>query len=75
MQDHVLFVPVYIDRQEQFKEKIHHDQRKQNGLSDFLQKYKNSEEESSYIRLIEFTNEDIERHPSIKEILVLYGDL
>lgn len=52
-----------------------HDQRKQNGLSDFLQKYKNSEEESSYIRLIEFTNEDIERHPSIKEILALYGDL
>ena len=52
-----------------------HDQRKQNGLSDFLQKYKNSEEESSYIRLIEFTNEDIERHPSIKEILSLYGDL
>ena len=47
---------------------------KDNGLLDFKQllaKFKNSE----YIALTEFINQDIERHPAVKEVLDIYGDV
>ena len=39
-----------------------------NGLSDFLNKY----EEIDRIKVIKFTNDDIERHPVVKDVLKIY---
>ena len=42
-----------------------------NGLKDFLDKIPHN---SKFIKHIQFTKEDIERHPAIREILGIYGD-
>lgn len=42
-----------------------------NGLKDFLDKIPFN---SKYIKHIQFSKDDIERHPAIKEILNIYGD-
>jgi phosphate starvation-inducible PhoH-like protein len=42
------------------------------GLTDFLEKYKNKP--SNYIGIVNFTKEDVERHPAIKDILHIYGE-
>jgi phosphate starvation-inducible PhoH-like protein len=42
-----------------------------NGLKDFLSKIPQN---SKYIKHIQFSKDDIERHPAIKEILSIYGD-
>lgn len=44
-----------------------------NGLSHFLTNLK--KHDADYIRTINFTTEDIQRHPAIIEILTIYGDL
>lgn len=46
----------------------------ENGLLDFkrlLEGFKNSE----FIAITEFINKDIERHPAVKEVLAIYGDV
>lgn len=45
------------------------DHDRNNGLSDFLYRY----QESEHIKLIRFQSEDVERHPVIKEVLRLYN--
>lgn len=49
-----------------------HDQKCINGLHDFLDKKKKFD--SCFIGHINFTKEDIERHPAISDILNIYGD-
>ena len=44
-----------------------------NGLSHFLTNLK--KHDADFIRTINFTTEDIQRHPAITEILTIYGDL
>lgn len=43
-----------------------------NGLIDFIFKLKNYQ--SDYIETINFTKDEIERHPAIKDILKIYGE-
>ena len=43
---------------------------KDNGLSDFLSRYENSER----IKVVKFNNNDVERHEVVKEILKLYDE-
>ena len=40
-----------------------------NGLSDFLTKY---DKDSDLIKVTQFTIQDVERHPVVKEVLNLY---
>lgn len=42
----------------------------QNGLLDFIERLKNTT--SNSIGLVEFTHNDIERHPTVKEVLKIY---
>jgi len=52
-----------------------HDQKfNTNGLADFLEKYSKFND-SSFISRVNFSKEDIERHPAIEEVLNIYGDL
>ena len=44
-----------------------------NGLKDFLERLE--EKDYEFIRTIEFTSKDIERHPAVAEILSVYNDL
>jgi len=44
-----------------------------NGLKDFLERLQDNE--SEYIKVVEFTSKDVERHPAVVEILDVYGDL
>lgn len=44
----------------------------QNGLLDFIERLKNST--SKTIGLTEFTQHDIERHPTVKEVLQIYDE-
>ncbi len=44
-----------------------------NGLKDFLERLQ--QKESEYIRVVEFTSKDVERHPAVVEILGVYNDL
>ena len=44
-----------------------------NGLKDFLERLEDKDYE--FIRTIEFTSKDIERHPAVAEILSVYNDL
>ena len=44
-----------------------------NGLKDFLERLEDKNYE--FIRTIEFTSKDIERHPAVAEILGVYNDL
>lgn len=44
-----------------------------NGLKDFLERLR--ERESDYIKVIQFTSKDVERHPAVVEILGVYDDL
>jgi phosphate starvation-inducible PhoH-like protein len=48
------------------------DRGRENGLSDFIGRFDPS---SKRISLVEFGDKDIERHPCIKEILYMYGEL
>lgn len=47
---------------------------KDNGLLDFKHLLNNFGD-SEYVALTEFKNQDIERHPAVKEILDIYGDV
>lgn len=47
---------------------------KDNGLLDFKQLLSGFGK-SEYIALTEFVNQDIERHPAVKEVLEIYGDV
>ena len=46
-----------------------------NGLADFVKRLENSIDEGTTndIKVVQFTNDDVERHPVIKRILTLYG--
>ena len=44
-----------------------------NGLKDFLERLQDKDYE--FIRTVEFTSKDIERHPAVAEILGVYDDL
>ena len=44
-----------------------------NGLIDFSGLY-NQFGETNHIAMCFFTNQDIERHPVVKEVLEIYGD-
>ena len=44
-----------------------------NGLKDFLERLKDNKAEC--ITLVEFTSNDIERHPAVAEVLGVYNDL
>ena len=44
-----------------------------NGLKDFLERLQ--DKESEYIKVIEFTSRDVERHPAVVEILGVYDDV
>ena len=44
-----------------------------NGLKDFLERLE--EKDYEFIRTIEFTSKDIERHPAVAEVLSVYNDL
>lgn len=44
-----------------------------NGLNDFVERIKNKE--LKFIKLIEFSKDDIQRHPAISEVLDLYDNL
>ena len=46
------------------------DRGKDNGLSDFLNRFESSE----HIDVIEFARKDVERHPVVKELLGIYKD-
>lgn len=45
----------------------------ENGLRDFIDRIK--QQGSSLISLVEFNSRDIQRHPVVKEVLKLYGEL
>ena len=48
---------------------------KNNGLLDFINRFKNHDpSKTKFIKLIEFTNEDIVRNPIIKTILDMYNE-
>ena len=42
-----------------------------NGLKDFISRLSSN---SQRIGAVEFTQEDVERHPAVKEVLKIYGD-
>lgn len=42
----------------------------ENGLKDFLERFKDSE--SEFIRVVEFSVKDVERHPAVVEVLSYY---
>lgn len=44
----------------------------ENGLKDFLDMLKNST--TGRIQFVEFSRDDVERHPTVKEVLRIYGD-
>lgn len=44
-----------------------------NGLNDFVERIKNRE--LKFIKLVEFSKEDIQRHPAISEVLDLYDNI
>jgi len=46
----------------------------ENGLLDFS-KLMEDFADSEYVRCIEFTGKDIERHPAVEEVLRIYGDI
>jgi phosphate starvation-inducible PhoH-like protein len=46
---------------------------KDNGLKDFTEKLVNSK--SKTISIIQFTGDDIQRHPVVEEVLKLYGEI
>jgi phosphate starvation-inducible PhoH-like protein len=46
-----------------------------NGMSDFLNKYNDLNESSSFISTVNFSKSDVERHAAIEDILSIYGDL
>jgi len=46
------------------------DRGKDNGLSDFLNRFESSE----HIDVIEFARKDVERHPVVRELLGIYKD-
>lgn len=52
-----------------------HDRKftQENGLRDFIDRIK--KQGSSLISLVEFNSRDIQRHPVVKEVLKLYGEL
>ena len=45
------------------------DRGQKNGLTDFIQRY----ESNDRIKLIQFTKQDVERHPVISTVLKWYG--
>jgi phosphate starvation-inducible PhoH-like protein len=49
------------------------DRGNDNGLWDFIQRFKQYDNPNSLIDMIEFTLGDVERHPVVKEILEIYG--
>lgn len=48
------------------------DRGSNNGLADFLNRFKSG---SRHIDVVQFTNNDVERHPVVKEILSIYKDI
>lgn len=44
----------------------------ENGLKDFLELLKSSS--TGRIQFVEFSREDVERHPTVREVLRIYGD-
>jgi phosphate starvation-inducible PhoH-like protein len=49
------------------------DRQIHNGLTDFRRVY-NNYNNSHYIKFIELTKLDIQRHPAVSEVLDIYGD-
>lgn len=43
------------------------------GFADFLYRYRKYN--SNYISIVDFTSSDVERHPAIKDILHIYGEI
>ena len=60
---------------EKFNKKIHHRNIYDTNptLKDFLERLQ--DKQSEYIKVIEFTSRDVERHPAVVEILGVYDDL
>jgi phosphate starvation-inducible PhoH-like protein len=48
------------------------DRGNSNGLYDFIQKINNRK--LSHIDIVKFSQNDVERHPVVKEVLAIYGD-
>ena len=46
-----------------------------NGLADFIARYSSQSDDISQIEHIQFTTNDIERHPVVKDILQIYQEL
>lgn len=50
------------------------DRRGDNGLQSFIDRIK-SKKETKHISLVEFNDEDIERHPAVREIIEMYKNI
>lgn len=50
------------------------DRLEDNGLIEFIRLLKNNQKTLEHVDVVNFGQKDIERHPSVKEILEIYGD-
>jgi phosphate starvation-inducible protein PhoH and related proteins len=49
------------------------DRGNNNGLRDFIELFEQKQNTSSNIDFVRFFNQDIERHPVVREVLDIYG--